>query len=106
MGSSMNTSQEHFFAKAEAAVTNGAAVIDLIKNCDRLAPSQRDRLINGVKRLIERIALSARLIIEAYSAGDQRSLDNASSILSRHLSLAAGSLPAIEQRLTEGKINA
>lgn len=102
----MNIPQELFFAKAEAALTDGAAVIELIKNCGKLAPTQRDRLVNSVNRLIERIALSARLIIEAYSAGDQGSLAAASSILSRHLSLAAHSLPAIEQRLTEGKINA
>lgn len=102
----MEILQEDLFIKAETALRDGTAVIAKIGNCPKLAPSQRDRLVNGVTRLIDRIALSARLAIEARNAGDFCCLAAASSILVRHLSLARESLPAIERRITGGSVHA
>lgn len=102
----MEILQDDLFIKAETALRDGTAVIAKVGSCPKLAPSQRDRLINGITRLIDRIALSTRLAIEARNAGDSNCLAAASSILVRHLSLAGESLPAIERRITEGSVHA
>ncbi|MDC6536452.1 hypothetical protein LN429_15215 [Pseudomonas syringae] len=102
----MEILQDDLFAKAKSALRDGTAVIEQVGNCRKLAPSQRERLINGITRLSDRIAISTRLAIEARHAGDAGCLAAARAILGRHLSLAGESLPAIAKRITEGSVHA
>lgn len=102
----MENLQDDLFVMAQAALRLGAAVITKVSSCPRLAPSQRERLVNGITRLVDRIALSTRLTIEAHDAGDSGCQAAAAAILLRHLSLAGESLPAIERRIVEGSTHA
>jgi len=91
---------ESLFSQAERSLSEGAELLGLISRSSRLDPGQKDRLSTAVSRLVERIALNGRLLIESLGSGDTATTHKAAVILGRHLELAQQTLPAISSRIS------
>ncbi|EPQ6932600.1 hypothetical protein ACUVZD_000243 [Pseudomonas aeruginosa] len=91
---------EPLFSQAERALSDGADLLGLIGRSSRLDPEQKERLETAVSRLVERIALNGRLLIERMGSGDTATTQKAAVILVRHLELAQQTLPAISSRIS------
>ncbi|KJS23044.1 MAG: hypothetical protein VR76_14965 [Pseudomonas sp. BRH_c35] len=91
---------ESLFSQAERSLSEGAELLGLISRSSRLDPGQKDRLSTAVSRLVERIALNGRLLIESLGRGDTATTQKAAVILGRHLELAQQTLPAISSRIS------
>lgn len=102
--------RDHLFSRAQVALDECGNVLERLNTLPSSMVPGHERATRAVSMLAERIALSARMALEAYAeaglpAGD-RAGKRAERILIAHIELAERCVPTLKQQLERGSIYA